>query len=79
MSKKLDIKTMNDEDLKKLVSCEICGQLCSRGVVLPCCQAQACRRCATNKVISINKCWSCSASTSTQLFINDMDLRNAVE
>ena len=34
----------------KLISCELCENICGRGVCLPCCSVQACRGCATKKV-----------------------------
>ena len=42
--------TMTTELVIKLISCELCGNICGRGVCLPCCSVQACRGCATKKV-----------------------------
>jgi hypothetical protein len=36
---------------KEALACGVCGEMCKRGVSLPCCGAQACRACATKQVI----------------------------
>jgi hypothetical protein len=35
---------------KEALACGVCGEMCKRGVSLPCCGAQACRACATKQV-----------------------------
>jgi len=64
--------------LKDLLTCQICPEVCSRAVIVPCCYTQACRVCATKKVLTTKKCWACPNDMKTDDLINDDSLRNAV-
>jgi len=68
------------EKEKYLISCEICKEICKRGVSVKCCGTKACRACATKKVTSTRSCWneSCRVPMKTDDLINDENLRTAV-
>jgi len=69
------------EEEKDLVSCQICKEICKRGVSVKCCGARACRACATKKVISSRVCWNeaCKVVLNTDALENDENLRSGVE
>ena len=66
MDSKLNIPLMTDDILLKLLSCEICGDICKRGITVPCCSAQACGGCAILKVTKTKECWNCKENVTTQ-------------
>jgi len=65
-------------DVSTLLQCKICEGMVARAIVVKCCESQACRACATRKVVGSRKCWSCSKELTTIDLINDDDLRLAV-
>lgn len=69
------------EEEKLLVSCQICMDVCKRAVSVKCCDARACRACATKKVTSSRFCWNnaCKIPMNTEALQNDEDVRCAVE
>jgi len=79
MDSKLNIPLMTDDILLKLLSCEICGEICKRGITVPCCSAQACGGCAILKVTKTKECWNCKENVTTQDFVKDQDLRDGVD
>ena len=43
-----------------VLKCNLCGEICKRGVTLPCCAVAACRACAVKKLtgrVSIGHFW----------------------
>jgi len=69
------------EEEKSLISCQICKDVCKRGVSVKCCGAIACRACATKKVTSSRLCWNdaCKLPINTDALQNDDDLRCGVD
>ena len=52
LAKKVNITFPNKKD-KNVCLNQVCSEVCGRGVSTPCCGAQACRACATKKVIYV--------------------------
>ena len=61
------------------IRCRLCGEVCKRGVSLPCCSTIACRACATKSITTVRTCWGCGQTTSTAALVNDQQLRQNVE
>jgi len=65
--------------------CDICGEMCQRGVLMPCCGVQACRYCAIKKITDLDsnkgrKCWECNQGPiKTEDLVIDEDLREHVK
>jgi len=68
------------EKEKMLISCQICKDVCKRGVSVKCCGTRACRACATKQVTSNRFCWNnaCRVPMKTDDLVNDESLRTAV-
>eukprot|EP00088_Acartia_fossae_P000087 TRINITY_DN10028_c0_g1_i2.p1 TRINITY_DN10028_c0_g1~~TRINITY_DN10028_c0_g1_i2.p1 ORF type:complete len:180 (-),score=18.40 TRINITY_DN10028_c0_g1_i2:292-831(-) len=70
---------MDRKKIEKMLSCTICGEICSRGITMPCCKTSACRKCATQQVLQSKRCWMCGSETpTTKEFLNEDGLRDAV-
>ena len=61
------------------IKCRLCGEVCRRGVSLPCCQTISCRSCATKSLTTTRTCWSCGLPTNTSDLVNNEQLRQNVE
>ena len=62
------------------ITCSICQDICKRGVKTPCCNAVACRSCATREMTSTRACYGCKKSGITTVMLkNDPSLRAKVE
>lgn len=66
-----------EEELK----CQICGEICKRGVKVTCCSAIGCRACCVKAVTRDKKCWnaSCGAAITSKDLVNDDELRGKVD
>lgn len=71
-------KCQDQEEITRLISCDICLDVCKRGVVVKCCNSQACRVCAARIQQSSMKCWSCNAEINETSLEVDYDLRQVV-
>lgn len=80
--KQMDVKVKTEFSASDILACSICGEICKRAVVTPCCEASACRACAIKKITSTRSCWlgSCSREgVATNDLDNDEVMRRAVE
>ena len=65
------------------VQCGVCGDVCQRAVLVPCCGVQACRYCAV-KVLTggvksgARKCWSCGSKVTTMDLVAATEVRKTV-
>jgi len=64
-----------EEDLK----CQICGEICKRGVKVTCCGAFGCRACCVKAVTRDKKCWKCGTALTSKDLVNDDELRAKVD
>jgi len=65
-----------------VLKCNLCGEICKRGVTLPCCAVAACRACAVKKLTANRNCWVewCKKNGVTSVdLINDELLRSAID
>ena len=53
------------------ITCSICQDICKRGVKTPCCNAVACRSCATREMTSTRACYGCKKSGITTVMLKN--------
>eukprot|EP00088_Acartia_fossae_P001183 TRINITY_DN1044_c0_g1_i3.p1 TRINITY_DN1044_c0_g1~~TRINITY_DN1044_c0_g1_i3.p1 ORF type:complete len:322 (-),score=21.51 TRINITY_DN1044_c0_g1_i3:362-1327(-) len=73
------ILTSSPFDLRKWLACGICANVCVRAISVQCCNAQACRKCATRELLNCQKCWNCQKAQKCTDLVNNYELRIAIK